>query len=212
MESRSAQEVFGYCAVCGGPLGEGYSRFCSDDCRATYRMHIDERLSISSDRNGPGLSQLKEIIFDYVEQAGSVSPEHRLQFYEHVVEKTAQLLKYLNDTSVQADAQLEQRLEEAEAGNRQLRDKLDRLLKKAAELKRENRQLREQLGRPPSNATELACTLLGVQRDAGAAEIKKAYRIKAKATHPDTGGGDPDLFKATTEAMILLMARREDRR
>lgn len=45
--------------------------------------------------------------------------------------------------------------------------------------------------------------ILGVERDAGAEEIKKAHRRRAKATHPDTGG-DRDSFESVSKAMQCL--------
>ena len=45
--------------------------------------------------------------------------------------------------------------------------------------------------------------LLGVDKGATAAQIKSAYRRKAKSSHPDTGG-DPELFKNLTEAHDVL--------
>lgn len=49
--------------------------------------------------------------------------------------------------------------------------------------------------------------VLGVSKDATAAEIKKAYRKKAKELHPDRHPGDPaaeDRFKAVGEAYSVL--------
>lgn len=45
--------------------------------------------------------------------------------------------------------------------------------------------------------------LLGVQPDASEGELKKAYRKKALALHPDKGG-DPELFKEVTAAYEAL--------
>lgn len=44
---------------------------------------------------------------------------------------------------------------------------------------------------------------LGVPRDAGPEQIKKAHRKRAKRTHPD-GGGDPDAFVRTQRALAVL--------
>ena len=48
--------------------------------------------------------------------------------------------------------------------------------------------------------------LLGVEKNASEAEIKKAYRKKALKEHPDKGG-DPDKFKEITAAYEILSDR-----
>jgi DnaJ domain len=50
-------------------------------------------------------------------------------------------------------------------------------------------------------------TLLGVDRLAGATEIKDAYRRKASVHHPDKGG-DPETFKRLTEARDAMLEGR----
>src|SRR5438093_10247806 len=49
--------------------------------------------------------------------------------------------------------------------------------------------------------------ILGVQRDAGAEELKKAYRRLAREYHPDANPGDPHAehkFKELAEAYSVL--------
>ena len=48
--------------------------------------------------------------------------------------------------------------------------------------------------------------LLGVEKNASDADIKKAYRKKALKEHPDKGG-DPDKFKEITAAYEILSDR-----
>lgn len=45
--------------------------------------------------------------------------------------------------------------------------------------------------------------ILGVERDASAKEIARAYRLKAKSAHPDTGGS-PEAFAELTDAYDTL--------
>lgn len=45
---------------------------------------------------------------------------------------------------------------------------------------------------------------LGVDRDAGDAEIHKAYRDRAKKTHPDVEGGNDEAFGKITRALAIL--------
>jgi len=46
---------------------------------------------------------------------------------------------------------------------------------------------------------------LGVKKDASPEEIKKAYRARAKKTHPDKHGGDPELFNKVNVAYSILI-------
>lgn len=46
--------------------------------------------------------------------------------------------------------------------------------------------------------------ILGVRRDATDDQVKAAYRRRAKATHPDSGG-DPDAFSRVQKAYELLL-------
>lgn len=47
--------------------------------------------------------------------------------------------------------------------------------------------------------------VLGVPKDAGAADIKGAYRAAAKQTHPDAPGGDADAFGRVRRAELILL-------
>jgi DnaJ-domain-containing protein 1 len=53
--------------------------------------------------------------------------------------------------------------------------------------------------------TEEARRVLGVGPDAEEAEIKRAYRERAKEVHPDQAGGDEEAFKRVTEAYERLV-------
>lgn len=50
--------------------------------------------------------------------------------------------------------------------------------------------------------------ILGVQRNASAAEIRRAYRQKAKLLHPDMTGADSEAFRELTEAYETLSNER----
>ena len=57
-------------------------------------------------------------------------------------------------------------------------------------------------GRPSADSTKFY-NLLDVNRDASAADIKKAYRKLAVKHHPDKGG-DSEKFKQVTRAYEVL--------
>lgn len=52
-------------------------------------------------------------------------------------------------------------------------------------------------------AAEDPYTVLGVSRSATKDEIRKAYKAKAAASHPDRGG-DPEEFKRVAQAYSIL--------
>jgi len=54
-------------------------------------------------------------------------------------------------------------------------------------------------------SAEEARRVLGVEPDADDAEIKRAYRERAKELHPDQAGGDEEAFKRATEAYERLL-------
>lgn len=201
----------GFCIVCGNGLsGASGVRFCSPECRTDYQQQINARIERSQSDSSPGVRELKEMIFQYIDYANSITDERRLEFYENVVEKTALLLKYVNDSGSSADIDLREQLRQSQESNRLLKQKLERLLQKAGDLKRENKKLREAFHQPTTEVHELARIMLGVKEDADISEIKRAYRIKAKLTHPDSSQGDADLFKGITEAMIILLANKDN--
>ena len=49
-----------------------------------------------------------------------------------------------------------------------------------------------------------AANVLGVGVDAGAGEVRSAYRDRIKEVHPDTDGGDEDAFKRVQDAYERL--------
>ena len=52
--------------------------------------------------------------------------------------------------------------------------------------------------------------ILGVRQDATAAEIKKAYRLKAKEFHPDTShSADSEKFRQLVKAYEILSDARQ---
>lgn len=54
--------------------------------------------------------------------------------------------------------------------------------------------------------TDLACELLGCEPDDSPAEIKKAFRRKAQALHPDRGGNPADFVKLRQAYETLCIA------
>ncbi|WP_437948694.1 DnaJ domain-containing protein [Sorangium sp. So ce296] len=61
--------------------------------------------------------------------------------------------------------------------------------------RRVEEQLRRLLGDPAADAAALAA--LGLARGATAADVKRAYRQRALAAHPDRGGSHEDFLKLT---------------
>lgn len=51
--------------------------------------------------------------------------------------------------------------------------------------------------------------ILGLQSGASPEEIKKAYRKRAKETHPDKNGGKDEEFKKVSEAYEILTGKRK---
>lgn len=133
----------------------------------------------------------------------------RMEAYETIVARTASILKTINTQTrlKQSQRQLELQLLRREKADLEVR--WQRLLKKAADLKRENNQLRKSTLRGTSSSVELSALILGIEKDAEPSEIKQAYRSKAKRLHPDRLQGDEDVFKALTEAMLILMKQRQ---
>jgi DnaJ-class molecular chaperone len=67
---------------------------------------------------------------------------------------------------------------------------------------------RERRTAPPVDSgpsAEEAREVLGVPTNADEAEIKRAYRERAKEVHPDRAGGDAEAFKRVTEAYERLV-------
>lgn len=84
-----------------------------------------------------------------------------------------------------------------------------------------NRTLRGEAPPPPPTARPRrieaaapkptsAWDLLGLPKGASVPEIKRAYKQRALATHPDHGG-DPAAFRALTRAYEKLLERRRTR-
>ncbi len=69
--------------------------------------------------------------------------------------------------------------------------------------------VRESGGKPGQYEAddEMCYQLLGLTPSATQAEIREAYRRKAKQHHPDKGG-DPDMMRALTEAYQRLSGKR----
>ena len=59
----------------------------------------------------------------------------------------------------------------------------------------------------PARTVRSHYDVLGISRDAGAAEVRRAYRKKALATHPDKTNGESGAFLAVGEAFRVLSDR-----
>ena len=59
----------------------------------------------------------------------------------------------------------------------------------------------------PARTVRSHYDVLGIPRDAGAADVRRAYRKKALATHPDKTNGESGAFLAVGEALRVLSDR-----
>ena len=59
----------------------------------------------------------------------------------------------------------------------------------------------------PARTVRSHYDVLGISRDAGAADVRRAYRKRALATHPDKTNGESDAFLAVGEAFRVLSDR-----
>jgi hypothetical protein len=59
----------------------------------------------------------------------------------------------------------------------------------------------------PARAVRSHYDVLGISRDAGAADVRRAYRKRALATHPDKTNGESGAFLAVGEAFRVLSDR-----
>ena len=57
----------------------------------------------------------------------------------------------------------------------------------------------------PAGPREEALRVLGLTGDPSAEEIRRAYRERARDTHPDTAGGDAEKFQEVKRAMETLL-------
>ena len=212
MNQDSHQESYpigGNCVQCGTQLHprRRHRYFCSDRCLNTYgnmfQGQTDNSFSLVNE-----ITRLQTLIRAQTEQEGATTDySTMLSFYEEVVERTSNVLKQINASALISEERQQEELRSAREEVTEMEAKLKRLLHRAAELKKENKMLRamvkKNLSRNGSN--ELARAILGVEEGATDAEIKKAFRAKAKRIHPDREHGDADLFKVVTSAMNMLL-------
>ena len=59
----------------------------------------------------------------------------------------------------------------------------------------------------PARTVRSHYDVLGIPRDAGAADVRRAYRKKALETHPDKTNGESEAFLAVGEALRVLSDR-----
>lgn len=137
-------------------------------------------------------------------ETGALDPETRIQAYETIIERTARILRWINRNTMLRTRGDSEAVLEISREKDELEIRWKKLLQKATDLKKENRELREKAAKTTTNVKELAALMLGLSPDASEAAIKAAYREKVKRAHPDAGG-DPDFFKAVTEAMLIMI-------
>ena len=69
------------------------------------------------------------------------------------------------------------------------------------------REARSTYARTPTRTMKSHYDVLGISRDAGAADVRRAYRKRALATHPDKTNGESEAFLAVGEALRVLSDR-----
>ena len=69
------------------------------------------------------------------------------------------------------------------------------------------REARSTYARTPARTMKSHYDVLGISRDAGAADVRRAYRKRALATHPDKTNGESGAFLAVGEAFRVLSDR-----
>lgn len=180
-------------------------RFCSEKCQRLFQVKNGINTGKQFDF-GKELETLQQMVLDYASKTPSDSLSGQIQFYEEVVDKTVKILTWINASSHKFEEKNLQELDGLRVKNTETQRKMDRLLEKAAELSRENKELKKRMKGISRGDLKLARTLLGISEKLDIAVIKKAYRKKAKQVHPDNKHGDADLFKAVTDAMVLLVA------
>ena len=151
------------------------------------------------------VSDLMTEIVEMLHKASTLEADARLDAYETIISKTASVLQWINSQTKLRQTIDKEHVLSLERQKLELESKWEKLLSKAAALKKENDQLRKKHSGGNSSSVELAALMLGVAPKSSISEIKTAYRKQAKKVHPDTSNGDEQMFKALTEAMLVLV-------
>lgn len=199
-----------FCAYCGLHFEseDPRERFCSKRCTKLYaakhQISTNEEPFILSIE----LTKLQTKVGAMPLPNESVSRKELMQFYDDIFNQIRQILKWLNANAIKAE--YEQTQEKQNLLNQKIQsDKLDKLLNKAAELKRENKELKQFIRKHINGNVDLAQTLLGVNQNCSSDDLKNKYRLMAKVTHPDTDAGNEHIFKAVKSAYEILMVYKE---
>jgi len=196
-----------FCAYCGQLFSpdDPRERFCSDRCMrlfaAKFNLQEDEEFSLPEE-----LSRLQLLIN---QNAGQNQHEPEADFYEQVFDQLRTILKWINANAIKAERKQVTEEQEIQIELEKQTMKLEKLLHRAAELKRENKLLRNKLSKLSDTDDKLAKMVLGIKEVSTLKDLKNAFRKKVKQVHPDRKNGDHDLFLSVSAAYEILQQKIE---
>lgn len=153
------------------------------------------------------LSRLQTLINkNAYRDAGEVDTD----FYEQVFDQLRTILKWINANAIKAERIQVQEEQVIQHELEKQTIKLEKLLQRAAELKRENKLLRKKLSKLSDTDHKLAKMVLGIKEVSTLKDLKEAFRKKAKQVHPDNKNGDHDLFLSISAAYEILQQKTKE--